>query len=79
VLASITWPVSFLSRLVGTYSHIGLDAIMHGDMNPLWPLAAGNGMLGVVSLGSLHMLCLMSGVIGVLIIAGKAYFFGTKL
>jgi hypothetical protein len=36
-------------------------------------------MLGVVSLGSLHMLCLMSGVIGVLIIAGKAYFFGTKL
>jgi membrane-bound metal-dependent hydrolase YbcI (DUF457 family) len=75
----ITWAVSFLSGLVGTYSHIGLDAVMHGDMNPLWPLAAGNGILGIISVGCLHMLCLISGVLGVLIIAGKAYFFGTKL
>jgi hypothetical protein len=75
----ITWPVSFLSGLVGTYSHVGLDAIMHGDLNPLWPLTAGNGVFGVISVGSLHMLCLISGVLGVLVIAGRAYFFGTKL
>ena len=34
----ITWPVSFLSGLIGTYSHIALDAVMHRDMDPLWPL-----------------------------------------
>lgn len=74
----ITWTVSLLSGLIGTYSHIGLDAIMHRDMNPLWPLALGNPMLGLVSVWHLHMLCLILGILGVLIIAGKALFFGAK-
>ncbi len=75
----ITWAVSFLSGLVGTYSHIGLDAVMHSDMNPLWPLSAGSGLLGIISVEGLHMFCLIAGVLGVLIIAGRAYFSGTKL
>ena len=69
----ITWPVSFVSAFVGTYSHIALDAVMHQDMDPLWPLAAGNPLLGIMSVGGLHVLCLAAGLLGLLIIAGRAY------
>lgn len=75
----ITWTVSFLSGLVGTCSHITLDAVMHRDMAPLWPSATGNPMLGIISVESLHVLCLIAGVLGVVIIAARAYFSGTKL
>ena len=51
----MTWPVSFLSGLVGTYSHIGLDAVMHRDMEPVWPFAAGNPLLGLMSVEGLHV------------------------
>lgn len=69
----ITWAVAFASGLIGTYSHIGLDAIMHHDMTPLWPLATGNGMLRSMSLGQLHMLCLEAGILGGLVIAVWAF------
>ena len=75
----ITWAVSFASALVGTYSHVGLDAVMHRDMDPLWPLALGNGMLGIVSVWHLHVLCLVLGVLGALGIIGRTLFVGRKL
>ena len=70
----ISWPVSFLSGLLGTYSHIGLDAVMHRDMEPFWPLAVGNPLLGLMSVEGLHVLCLAAGLLGLLIIAGRALF-----
>jgi hypothetical protein len=70
----ITWAVSFLSGLLGTYSHIGLDAVMHRDMEPFWPLAPGNPLLGLTSVEGLHVLCLAAGLLGLLIIAGRALF-----
>ena len=60
----ISWLVALVSALIGTYSHIGLDAVMHADMNPLWPIAYGNDLLGVVSVGTLHVFCLASGLLG---------------
>lgn len=65
----ISWPVAWLSAFVGTYSHIALDAVMHRDMNPLWPIAYGNPLLGVLSVGALHLLCLACGVVGGLVVA----------
>jgi membrane-bound metal-dependent hydrolase YbcI (DUF457 family) len=70
----LIWPVSFVSGLAGTYSHIALDAVMHRDMDPLWPLAAGNPLLGLMSVEGLHVLCLVAGLLGLLIIAGRALF-----
>jgi hypothetical protein len=72
----MTWPASFVSGLVGTYSHIGLDAVMHRDMDPLWPFAAGNPLLGLMSVEGLHVLCLVAGLLGLLVIAGRAYLTG---
>ena len=70
---SITWRVSFISVYVGTFSHIALDAIMHGDMNPFWPLLHGNPWLGIITINQLHLLCLVLGMIGGVIIAVQKY------
>jgi len=64
-----TWTASFAGAYVGTFSHIGLDALMHADMNPWWPFVPGNPMLGSVALGWLHLGCLIAGVLGCILIA----------
>lgn len=58
----LTWHAAFAGAFIGTYSHVALDAIMHADMSPWWPLASGNALLGAVPLGLLHLLCLGIGV-----------------
>jgi membrane-bound metal-dependent hydrolase YbcI (DUF457 family) len=73
---TFTWTAAFCGALAGTFSHVGLDAIMHGDMNPLWPWMQGNYLLGAISVGELHVLCLLLGVVGAFIIAGKARLYG---
>lgn len=65
----ISWAVAWVSAISGTYSHIALDAVMHRDTNPLWPFAHGNSLLGVVSVATLHLLCVVSGIIGGLLVA----------
>jgi membrane-bound metal-dependent hydrolase YbcI (DUF457 family) len=60
----IGWFVALASAFVGTYSHIGLDAVMHGDMNPFWPIVYGNGLLDLISVETLHVLCIIFGLLG---------------
>lgn len=67
-----TWRASFLGALIGTYSHIVLDAFMHHDINPWWPVAQGNNLLGIVSHGTLHMLCAVLGLLGAVGVAMRA-------
>src|SRR5215471_1105046 len=52
---------------VGTYSHVFLDSIMHSDLQPLAPLSEVNGLLHVTSVGGLHLLCVLCGVLGALL------------
>jgi hypothetical protein len=61
---AISWRVAWASALIGTYSHVGLDAMVHSDMNPLWTIACGNTLLGALPVGTLHILCVVSGLIG---------------
>lgn len=51
-----------LGAAVGTYSHIVLDSFMHSDITPLAPFSDSNPLLQVVSLATLHWLCVGSGV-----------------
>ncbi|MEZ5465747.1 MAG: DUF4184 family protein [Lysobacteraceae bacterium] len=60
------WSAIAAGCLVGTLSHVLLDSIMHSDMHPLAPFADGNALLRALSLGALHLGCLVSGIIGVL-------------
>lgn len=64
-----SWTASFIGAYVGSFSHIGLDAIMHADMRPWWPLGASNGLLGLIGIEQLHMACLVAGLLGAVVIA----------
>ena len=60
----IPWTVVFLSAFIGSFSHVFLDSIMHGDVQPFYPLYLVNSMHGVISVSLLHKFCLYSGLLG---------------
>ncbi|MDQ1922374.1 hypothetical protein [Massilia pseudoviolaceinigra] len=60
----ISWLASCTGAFLGTLSHIVLDAIMHSDMHPWRPLSDANQLLDFVSLGTLHLACLVLAVVG---------------
>jgi hypothetical protein len=62
--ARIPWPAAIVGAVLGTYSHVVLDSVMHADMRPLAPFAETNAMLGAMSAGALHLLCVAGGVLG---------------
>ncbi len=59
----IPWRVAILSGLVGTFSHVLLDALVYSDMSPFWPFSHESFSIGV---GSFEMIafCVVSGVVG---------------
>lgn len=67
----MTWLAAFSGAMVGTFSHVVLDAVMHADMRPWWPLANGNGLLGTIQVDRLHVACGALGVLGLLGVAGR--------
>ena len=50
---------------IGTFSHVLLDSMMHADLQPYAPWLAGNGLLEVVSIATLHVFCVVTAVAGV--------------
>ncbi len=60
----INWRVAFVSAFIGTYSHVFIDGIMHSDIEPFAPFTTNSQFLGIVSIQTLHILCVVSGVIG---------------
>ena len=60
----LTWAAAFAGGLVGTLSHVALDSIMHSDMAPLYPFAAGLPLHGLTSIDALQVWCLALGVVG---------------
>ncbi len=61
----ISWPVATFSAFIGSFSHVLLDSIMHGDLQPFAPFLLNNPFLGLISVEALHKLCLYSALIGV--------------
>lgn len=53
-----------IGALLGAWSHVLLDSVMHADITPWAPFAQTNGLHGMVSLGSLHLFCVATGVAG---------------
>ena len=50
--------------LFGGYSHVFLDSIMHSDMHPFAPISEVNGLINIISIDRLHLLCVISAVLG---------------
>jgi hypothetical protein len=53
----ISWISALMGAMVGVYSHVFIDSIMHVHMHPLAPFSDANSLVGVISVGSLHLLC----------------------
>lgn len=70
--APFTWSAAFAGGLLGTYSHVLLDAIMHYDMQPAWPLLPANPLLRWISVDELHLLCVALGGFGCIVLAARA-------
>jgi membrane-bound metal-dependent hydrolase YbcI (DUF457 family) len=52
--------------LIGAWSHLLLDSFMHDDIKPLSPFTDANVLFGTISIGWLHTMCLIVGVLGAL-------------
>ena len=63
-----------LGAIIGTYSHVLLDSLMHADMHPFAPFSDRNPLLGAVFLNTLHGFCLLAGVVGAIVIGARRYF-----
>lgn len=63
-LIRISWWVTFLSAFIGTFSHVFLDSLMHSDVFPFYPVSNSNPLLGIISVATLHKICVYSGLLG---------------
>jgi membrane-bound metal-dependent hydrolase YbcI (DUF457 family) len=61
---TIIWTVALSSAFIGSYSHVILDGIMHTDVEPFYPFTLFNVFHGLISVQTLHKLCLYSGLLG---------------
>ena len=64
----IAWTPAIIASVIGLYSHVLFDSVMHADMQPLAPLLQSNGLLEIISTELLHWVCVISGVVAVVII-----------
>jgi len=58
-----------IGALLGTYTHIVLDGIMHPDVRPFAPWSDSNLFYAFASVGWLHLVCLLAGAFGIGVIA----------
>lgn len=63
----ISWRVVFISAFIASFSHVFLDSLMHSDLQPFYPLTLLNPFLDIISVATLHKLCMYSGLLGVAI------------
>ena len=67
IVPNLTFRTSVVSALIGTVSHLFLDSIMHADIKPFWPVTDENPVLGLISLSTLHLGCVLTGIVGVIL------------
>jgi len=57
-------PIAVVSGIFGGVFHSVLDGIMHADMHPFRPFADANPLYGLVSLRTLYLFCIITGLVG---------------
>ena len=55
----ITVPMALISALLGTWTHVLLDSVMHADIQPLWPFSEANPLRWVWPMDFLDVWCLL--------------------
>lgn len=59
-----TWLASLTGAVIGAYSHIFLDSIVHRNMVPMYPWSHTNGLFMLVGPNMLKVLCVGLGLAG---------------
>lgn len=57
-----------LGSILGAYSHVVLDSVMHADIQPFSPFSSANPLFGAVPLGALHIALLVLAGIGIAVV-----------
>lgn len=60
----ISTSAAAFGAFVGAYSHVAIDGIMHGDMEPFAPFSAASPWLHIMPIETLQWLCVLAGAIG---------------
>jgi len=55
---------AWLGALVGSFSHLALDALIHHDMHPLLPFSRANPLLGRMGHDDVYLLCAVAALAG---------------
>lgn len=63
----------WLGAATGSYSHIVLDSIMHPDIFPLSPFSESNVLFHIIPLGELHLFCIFSGFLALVILGFRRF------
>jgi hypothetical protein len=63
---------AWTGALLGTGSHLLLDAVMHADMRPFAPLAEANPLLMHTWVLPMHLACVLAGMAGLVLILVRA-------
>ena len=69
----LTISVCIVSAFLGTCTHVVLDSIMHGDMEPFYPFNPDNNLHLLLSIETLYKFCIYTGVIGTVIFFAIRY------
>lgn len=67
VWAPFNFRQALISAAIGAWSHVLLDSVMHVDMAPLRPFSDRNPSLHVISVLTLHVICLAGFVVAAII------------
>jgi hypothetical protein len=62
-----------LGALIGGVSHPVLDGIMHRDIHPFAPWTGENPLLQIIGVGTLHLACLLFGLLGLAVVVLRLY------
>lgn len=57
-------PIAAWSGIFGGLMHALLDGIMHADMRPFRPFTDANPLYGLVSLRTVYLFCIITGLVG---------------
>jgi hypothetical protein len=77
-IGELTFEATLISAIIGAYSHVFLDSIMHLDVKPWVPFRSTNTMWHIIEVGHLHLLCIYCGLAGIGILILRAIFSKSK-
>jgi len=63
-LGEASWAAVLAGAVIGAWSHVFLDGLMHADLRPFAPWSDANPWLHAVPVSAIHLFCLLAGIVG---------------